>query len=143
MALVCVLSNHYKFQLLSGNIAFGTDVIKGILMNSAFTFDKRTHATLADVTANQLATGYGYTQDDKTLSGVSVSEDDVNDKGKVTWTNPTWTASGGDIGPTGSVCLIDTTTSDDTCIGCADFGTDYTIPDGSSFQLQDIEVDNT
>lgn len=143
MAITCTLSNHYKFQLLSGNIDFDADTFKVILMNTTFAFDKDAHATLADVTANQLSTGNGYTQDDKTLTGVSVTEDDDNDKGKVTWSNPTWTADGGDIGPTGAAIIYDDTTADDTIIGCADFGTDYTIPDGSSFQLQDLEVDNT
>jgi hypothetical protein len=140
MAITCTLSNHYKFQLLSGNIDFDADTFKIILMNTAFAFDRDAHATRADVTANQLATGNGYTQDDKTLANAQVSEDDVNDKGKATFDNVTWTASGGDIGPTGAAVIYDDTTADDTVVGCIDFGTDYTVPDGSSFQLQNLEV---
>lgn len=143
MAITTILSNHYKFQLLSGNIDFDSDVFKIILMNTTFTFDKDAHATLADVTADQLATNYGYTQNDKTLADVSVTEDDDNDKGKVTWSDPTWTASGGAIGPTGAAIIYDDTTADDTVVGCIDFGADYTIPDGSSFQLQNLGVDNS
>jgi hypothetical protein len=143
MAITCTLSNHYKFQLLSGNIDFDADTLKIILMNTTFAFDKDAHATLADVTADQLATGNGYTQNDKTLANASVNEDDVNDKGKVTFDDVTWTASGGDIGPTGAAIIYDDTTADDTVVGCIDFGTDYTIPDGSSFQLQNLEVDNS
>ncbi|HET56884.1 MAG TPA: hypothetical protein ENN35_00395 [Deltaproteobacteria bacterium] len=140
MAITCTLSNHYKFQLLSGNIDFDADTFKIILMNTTFAFDRDAHATRADVTANQLATGNGYTQDDKTLANAQVSEDDVNDKGKATFDNVTWTASGGDIGPTGAAIIYDDTTADDTVVGCIDFGTDYTVPDGSSFQLQNLEV---
>jgi hypothetical protein len=143
MAITCTLSNHYKFQLLSGVIDFDVDTFKIILMNTTFAFDKDAHATLSDVTADQLATGNGYTQDDKTLANVAVTEDDVNDKGKVTFDDVTWTASGGDIGPTGAAIIYDDTAADDTVVGCIDFGTDYTIPNGSSFQLQNLEVDIT
>jgi len=140
MAVTATVSNHFKFKLASGDIDFDSDVFKVILMNTTFSFDKDVHATLADVTANQLSTGNGYTQNDKTLTGVSVAEDDTNDKAAVTWDNATWTASGGAIGPTGAYILYDDTTTDDTVVACIDFGTDYTINDGSSIQLQTIAV---
>lgn len=141
MAVVTTVSNHAKYMQATKEIDFSADVFKAILMNSAFTFDKDAHATLADVTASQLATGNGYTQDDKTLTGVTVTEDDTNDKAAVTWDDPTWTASGGDIGPTGAIIIYDDTTTDDTIVFCGDFGTDYTITDGSSFQPQNLAVD--
>lgn len=141
MAIICTLSNHYKYQLSTGKVDFSTDTVKIILMDSAFTFDVDTHATLADVTANQLDTEYGYTQDNKILANVVITEDDTDDKATITWDNVTWTAAGGSIGPTGSACLYDDTTADDTIIGCADFGADFTVTDGLSFQLQDIQVD--
>jgi len=140
MAVTATVSNHFKFQLASGNIDFDSDLFKVILMNTTFSFDKDVHATLANVTADQLSTGNGYTQNDKTLTGVSVTEDDGNDKAAVTWDNATWTASGGAIGPTGAYILYDDTTTDDTVVACIDFGTDYTINDGSSIQLQTIAV---
>jgi len=114
------------------------DVFKAILMNNTFTFDKDAHATLADVTASQLTTGNGYTQNDKTLTGVSVSEDDTNDRSATTWDNVTFTASGGDIGPTGAMIVYDDTTTDDTVVGCVDYGTDYTIANGTSLQFQNV-----
>jgi len=143
MAVTATVSNHFKFQLASGNIDFDASVYKVILMNTTFAFDKDTDATLADVTADQLSTGNGYTQDTKVLTGVSVTEDDTNDKAAVTWDNATWTASGGSIGPTGAYIIYDDTTSDDTVVACVDFGTDYTISDGSSIQLQNIAVSIT
>lgn len=138
MAITTVLSNHFKFQLATNKVDFATDTFKAILMDSAFAFDPDAHATLADVTANQLATANGYTQNDKTLAGVTVTEDDTNDYVSVTWTNATWTASGGSIGPTGALVIYDDTTTDDTVLGCIDFGTDYTIADGSSLQFQNL-----
>ncbi len=143
MAATYETSNHYKFQLASGNIDFDTDVFKAILMNNTFTFDKDAHATLADVTASQLATANGYTQDSKVLAGVSVTEDDVNDKAAVTWTDITWTATADSIGPTGAYIVYDDTTADDTVVFCVDFGTDYTIPNTFSIQIQDIAVSLT
>lgn len=145
MAVVATVSNHAKFKIASGDVDFssGGNVFKAILMNTTFTFAKDSHATLADVTADQLSTGNGYTQDTKVLTGVSLVEDDTNDKAAVTWDNATWTASGGAIGPTGAYIIYDDTTTDDTVIACVDFGTDYTINDASSIQLQNIAVSLT
>ena len=143
MAIVATLSNHYKAELLKGSIALDGDVLKVILMNTTFAFDKDTHSTLADVTADQLATGSGYTQNNKTLTTVVVTEDDSNDRGQMTCDDVTWTASGGAIGATGAAIIYDDTTADDTVVGCIDFGTDYTIPDGSSLQLQTIVINNS
>jgi hypothetical protein len=138
MAITITLSNHWKYQLGKKMVDVSADTFKIILMNDSFAFDKDAHATLADVISSpsaELATGYGYTQQDKALSGGTWAEDDTNDKGIRTFDNVTWTASGGDIGPTGSAVIYDDTTSDDTVVGCIDFGTDYTIPDGASFQI--------
>ena len=145
MAVVATLSNHFKFQLASGNIDFDADVFKIILMDSAFAFDKDTHAALANVSANEITGSNGYTQQNKTLANVGVSEDDANDQAAITWDDPTWTASGGDLGgeAIGAAIIYDDTSSDDTVVGCIDFGTDYTIPDGSSLKIENIEVDLT
>ena len=106
MAIEATWSNHAKFQLASGLIDFDADVFKIILMNDTFAFDKDAHATLADVAADQLATANGYTRNDKTLAGVAVTEDDVNDRANVAWDNVTWTASGGSIGPSGAAIIL-------------------------------------
>ena len=143
MAITSTLSNHYKFQLVSGNIDFDTDTLKIILMNTTFAFDKDADATLALVTADQLATGNGYTQNNYTLTGVSITEDDTNDKAAITWDNVTWSGTGGSIGPTGAAIIYDDTTTDDTVIGCIDFDTDYTIPENSIMQLLNLSLDNS
>lgn len=140
MAIVTTLSNHYKYKRDIGDINLSSDVLKFILMNASFVFDKDAHATLADVTASQLATGNGYTQNNTTLAGGAVSEDDANDRSSYSVDNVTVTASGGDIGPTGSAIVYDDTTADDTVVGCIDYGQDYTIPDGSSLQFQTLGI---
>lgn len=139
MAITVTVSNHAKYQLGIGNLNITSDTIKIILMDDSFVFDPDAHATLADITANQLATGNGYTQDDKILTGVVASENDTEDKATWTFDNATWTATG-DIGPIGAYVLYDDTTSDDTVISCVDFGTDYTISAGMSFQAQAVVI---
>jgi len=114
MAVTLTLSNHYKYQLMRKQINLSADDLKIILMNNTFTFDKDAHATLADVTADQLATSNGYTQNDKTLTGMVLTEDDVNDKGHFVCDDPSWTAAGGDIGPTGASLILDFSSLDDT-----------------------------
>lgn len=133
MAMTATASNHFKFQLASGNIDMANDTFKAILMNTIFVFDPDAHATLADVTADQIASGNGYLQDDKTLTGVTLTEDDSNDRASMTCENPSWNASGGSIGPFGAMIIYDDTTADDTVVNCIDFGTDYTVVDNASF----------
>lgn len=140
MAVVSTLSNHYKYQKMNGDIDFANDTFKIILMNTSFAFNKDTHATLADVTASQLATGNGYTQNDKELSLVSIAEDDDLDAGIAYFADPSWAASGGDIGPAGAAIIYDDTTADDTVVGCIDFGVDVTVADGTGFLIQSIQI---
>src|SRR3990172_1066300 len=102
-------SNHLKYLLLTGVIDFLNDQFKIILMESGFVFNKDTHANYADVLASELATGFGYTQGTKVLAGVTVTEDDGNDRGEVTWNNPSWVAAGGDIGPVSGAIIYDET----------------------------------
>lgn len=143
MAVTVTVSNHFKYQKDKKLIDMSSDVFKVILMNTSFAFNKDTHATLVDVTASQLSTGYGYTQNSKTLENPVTTEDDTNDCAKTVWDDVVWTASGGDIGPTGSAIIYDDTTSDDTVFCCIDFGTDYTIPDTASFQFQTLVAKNS
>jgi hypothetical protein len=143
MAVTVTVSNHFKYQKDKKLIDMSSDVFKVILMNSSFAFDKDAHAVLADVTASQLSTGYGYTQNAKELENPVTTEDDANDCAKTVWDDVVWTAAGGDIGPTGSAIIYDDTTSDDTIFCCIDFGTDYTIPDTASFQFQTVVAKNS
>jgi hypothetical protein len=127
------LSNKMKFLLASKVIDFANDSFKIILMASGFTFNKDTHHSYADVSANELATGNGYTQNTKTLGTADVTEDDDNDRCEVTWDNVTWTASGGSIGPTPGAIIFDdtvTTPTADPIIGYIDFGGNQTQVDG-------------
>lgn len=133
------LSNHFFFQLGSGNIDFDADSFKIILMATTYTFDIDNDATYADVSANELAGGNGYAQNTKTLANVSLTEDDTDDRLEVTWDDASWTASGGSIGPSPGAIIFDDTSSDDTVVGFIDFGSDQTATDGGTFTVPNIE----
>lgn len=114
MAVTLTLSNHYKYQLMKKKIDLSADTLIMILMNTTYAFDKDADATLANIAADQLATGNGYTKNTKELANKVLAEDDVNDKGKMTCDDISWTASGGSIGPTGAAVLLDFSALDDT-----------------------------
>lgn len=141
MPAVVTVPNHYMYLLKTKQIDESSDTFKIILMNTTFAFNKDNHAELADVTADQLATGNGYTQNSKTLTGVAVTENDSTDKVTTTWDDVTWTASGGSIGPTGAAIIYDDTVTNDPIVMCIDFGNDNTISDGNSFQIKVPEID--
>jgi hypothetical protein len=133
-------SNHIKYLLATKQIDFANDTFIIILMQSGFVFNKDTHEEYADVSGNELATANGYTQFSKTLAGVAVTEDDTDDRCEVTWSNPTWTAVGGAIGPASGAIILDDTVANDPVVGYIDFGGDYTQVDGGTATVINPEV---
>ena len=141
MAFVATVPNHYKYLLKTKQIDESSDTYKIILMNTTFTFDKDAHAELADVMADQLATAFGYTQDSKILTGVSVIENDTTDKAETRWASVSWTASGGSIGPTGAAIIYNDSATGDPIACCVDFGVDKMIEDGSGLLIETPGLD--
>ena len=132
--------NHIKYLLATKAISFAADAFKIILMQTGFVFDKDNHEEYADVVGNELATANGYTQGAKALAGVAVTEDDVDDRCEIVWSNVTWTASGGAIGPASGAIIYDDTVANDPIVGYIDFGGDQTQPDGGTVTLIAPEV---
>ena len=157
MAVTRTLSNEFKLELGKGSINFGdtgAGAFRVVLMNNTFTFDRDTHGTYEDIKADELDTGNGYTKLDKALVADSAwAQDDVNNKGAISWENPTWTADTGSIGPTGAAVVLQYDATDpggegavgdlSLVVGCIDFGEDITVTDGVSFQLQNMGFDLT
>jgi len=138
-----VLSNKIKYLLASKAIDFANDSFKIILMDTGFVFNKDTHHAYANISAYELATGNGYTQNTKTLAGVTVTEDDTDDRCEITWDNVQWTASGGSIGPTPGAIIFDdtvTTPTADPVVGYIDFGGEQTQVDGGVATIANVEV---
>lgn len=88
------------------------------------------------VTSNdELATGSGYTQDTKTLTTKTVTEDDTNNRSEMSADNVVWAASGGSIGPTPGAIFMDDTDTDKTILAYMDFGGDQQAPSGQNFTI--------
>lgn len=139
--MATTVSNKIKYLLAKKAIDFSADSFKIILMQSGFTFNKDTHHGYADVSASELATGNGYTANTKTLAGVAVTEDDTDDRTEVTWSNVTWTASGGSIGPSPGAIIFDdtvTTPTADPIVQYIDFGGDQTQAEGGTATISNI-----
>jgi len=138
MAIVSTISNRFKSAINKGEVDFESDVFKLILMNTTFSFDPDSDFLLADVTADQLASGNGYTQNNITLANGTLTEDLTNDRSRMTWDDVSVTASGGSIGPTGALIIYDDTHASDIILGCTDFGYDITITDGLTQPFNNI-----
>jgi hypothetical protein len=131
-------SNKFKMEVMKGTVVAATDVFKIILMKSGFTYSPSSHGVYADVSSNELATAYGYTAGGATMSGISISQDDVNNQGTLEWSNTAWTVSGGDVTASGAIIYDDTPTSPaDLIIGYIDFSGDQTVLNGGTFTLVD------
>ena len=131
-------SNKIKYALATKAIDFSADTFKIILMQTGFVFNKDTHHAYSDVSGSELATANGYTAGGTTLAGVTVTEDDTDDRCDITWSNPSWTAVGGNIGPASGAIVYDDTASD-FVVGYIDFGGDYTQPNGGTITLVGVE----
>lgn len=79
------LTNHFKAELLKGNIDLVNDTIKIALGGdgTAYTFDPDTHEFVADVfdggTTGEELSDASYSR--QTLAGLSVTQDDTDDEG--------------------------------------------------------------
>jgi hypothetical protein len=132
--------NRLKYLLATKAIDFAADTFKIILMQTGFVFNDSTHFLYADVAGNELGTGNGYTAGGNTLAGVTVTEDNVDDRCEIVWNNTTWTAVGGAIGPASGAIIYDDTVANDPIVGYIDFGADYTQPDGGTVTILAPEV---
>jgi len=78
--MASIVANKIRYALATKQIDFANDSFKIILMDTGFTFNKDTHHGYADVSASELGTGNGYTQNTKLLAGVVVTENDTTDR---------------------------------------------------------------
>ena len=132
------LSNRWLMEKSQGAVNESTDTFRIILLDNTFTFDRDTHDTEADISAHELATGNGYTQGGITLSGGSLARADATDETRRDWSDVTWTASGGSIGPTREYAVIDDTHANNIVVWCCRFDSDITVADGASLKITDI-----
>ena len=135
---ISTLSNKWLEEKAKKLVNEETDTFRVILLDNTFSFDRVLHEDEADISADELATGNGYTVGGITLSGGALTRDDVDDQMERTWANVTWTASGGVIGPFRWCAVIDTTHANNIIMGASDFEEDITIQDSGDFVIQDV-----
>ena len=82
-------------RFLAGGANLLSNTVKMALLTSAYTPNQVTHNRLADVTAAQLAGGYGYTAGGETLGTKALTA--VTKGFKFGSANVVWTATGGNI----------------------------------------------
>jgi len=109
-----------------------------ILLNSSHTFTAA-NDDLAAVTANQLATNFGYTQatgggTGKALTSITWQQDSPS---VATWAaaTVTWNASGGSIGAADDAVIFYDPSTTDKLVCSIDFNGSQTAGDGTNFVI--------
>lgn len=128
-----IIPHDFLRALGAGEITIGTDTFKAALFNSSATVNAD-NVGLTDLGANQVANGSGYTTGGATVTA-TVTDDDTGNSVKYDISDPSWTASGGSIGPFRYVAIYDDTHASDEIMYLVDLGTDVTITDGSTWTL--------
>lgn len=120
----------HKFEQVKGTgaINFSSDTFKWALFTSSATVSPDV-AGLSDLGANQVANGNGYTTGGVPVA-VTNTSDDANNRTVIDSANPSWTASGGNIGPFRYAVLYDDTHASDQIAYILDLGADVTIVNG-------------
>lgn len=131
-------SNKFKYLLATAGAAPLTDTFKVMLMQSGFSFTP-TYNVYADVSANELPTASGYTATGQTLTGISITEDDTLHRAVISWNNPSWLATGGNLVASGAI-IYDDTVASDPLVFYIDFGGNITTYDGGTLTLANVNV---
>lgn len=92
-----VIYNSFKRDVMNGAVSLSADLIKVMLVTSAYTPDQDSHSKKSSVT-NEIA-GTGYTSGGKGLSGKTIAVDNTDNEGvfdasDLTWTSASFTARG-------------------------------------------------
>jgi len=134
MAITCKISEQFNEEYSKGEHSLASDTLKAILLDTSFgPFDAETDLTYSDISANEIATGNGYTQNNKTLTTVSL--DQTDNEMLLNADNLTWSASGGAIETCKACAIINETHANDTIICCIEFGANYATADGTSLAI--------
>lgn len=98
--------NSWKKQLW---YPYKDNTFKMILMQSGFIFNKDDHKTYNDVggvSTWELPNGNGYTVGGLTLTGIALTQDNIEDRAELTWNNAQWIATGGSLSTSGAIIYM-------------------------------------
>lgn len=121
------ISNRFKANLMNKVVDLEADTIKVMLLDTNHSFDADDDV-ITDVSANELASGNGYTTGGAALATKAVTQDDTNDLAKfdaddTAWTSATFSAY--------FAVIWDDTAADDCIICTIDFGGVKTVTSGT------------
>lgn len=119
--------------MAAAEIAVGSHTFKAALFTSSATVNAD-NVGLSDLGANQVANGNGYTTGGATVTA-TVTDSDGSDNVKFDISDPSWTASGGSVGPFRYLVVYDDTHASDQIVYIVDLGTNITITSGGSWSL--------
>ncbi|AXQ68636.1 hypothetical protein HOU00_gp097 [Caulobacter phage CcrPW] len=89
--MASIVYNSMLDDLVKGNINFGSDAFKVMLVTSSYTANKDTHMKRSDTTAGEV-TGTGYTAGGQTTT-VTCTKDTAFDREDLTFSTVTWTSA--------------------------------------------------
>jgi len=139
MAVTLTVANEWKYEMGLGAVDVSGDTFKVILMADGFVFNKDSHGTYSDVSGSEIDNSGGYTVGGYSLTAATAwAQDNTGDRGRITWQDKTFTASGAAFDTFCAAIIYDDTHASDVILGCIDFGQDIDVADGNSFQLQDM-----
>lgn len=117
----------------NGTIDLATDTLKVMLTNTA---PVATNSLYGDISANELASGAGYTTGGATITTTSSTQTGGVEKLIIAAANPTWTATGS-MGPFRYAVLYDTTATTPLkpLLGWWDNGSSVTLTSGQTFTV--------
>lgn len=127
------MASYNKFNAFVADVAnkvhnLGSDTLKVLLTNTA---PASTNAVKADVT--EIAAGNGYTAGGATVTVSSSAQSGGTYKLVGSLASPTWTASGGAIGPFRYCVLYNSTPASGNLIAWWDYGSSITLASGETF----------
>lgn len=116
--------DRFKANLMNKEVDLEGDTLKIILLNNSHSFTS-THNTYSQVSANELATGSGYTSGGATLASKAVTQGATTkfDAADVEWTSSTFSAY--------HAVIYDDTLGNDDLICSIDFGGEQTVTNGT------------
>ena len=126
--MASVIYNSFKSDTQKGLIDLSTDDIKVMLVTSTYVADIDAHTKRSDIT-NEVS-GTGYVSGGKSLTGLSVTQNNTTDKGVFDADDLTWATS--TITARGAVMYKNTgVAANDNLIAYIDFTSDKISTDGN------------
>lgn len=135
MAVTINTYDHLVLKFGDNHMDMDADTFKIELYNSSHVFTAANTAR-ADISANALATNFGYTNPGQNLASVTWAQ--VTGTTTFDAADTTWSATGGSIGPADDAVIYDDTPTGapiDPLMFSIDFGASETAGDGTDFKI--------